>query len=56
MKKLLFVIIIFISGCNTNSVKNNFDRNFDFSNMTLNEFKLKLKDYAVNSPYPNINN
>ncbi len=55
MKKFL-VIIIFIAGCSSKKVEldnNLFD--FNFSNeLSFAEFKTKLKNYAENSPYPNI--
>ena len=55
MKK--FILIFFLlSGClysqnsNINAVS---DINFS-DDLTLEEFKLKLEEYANNSPYPNI--
>ena len=57
MKKLL-IIIIFITGCSSsnNELKNNlFDIEFS-DNLSFEEFQIKLKEYAENNPYPNINN
>ena len=55
MKKLLIIFII-ITGCSTYDDKlsnNNLDIKFS-DNMSFEEFKVKLKEYANNSPYPNI--
>ena len=55
MKKLLIIFII-ITGCSTYNDKlsnNNLDIKFS-DNMSLEEFRAKLEDYANNSPYPNI--
>ncbi len=57
MKKLL-IIIIFITGCSSSNkeLKNNlFDIEFS-DNLSFEEFQIKLKEYAENNPYPNINN
>ena len=55
MKKLLITFII-ITGCSTYNDKlsnNNLDIKFS-DNMSFEEFKVKLEEYANNSPYPNI--
>ncbi len=55
MKKLLITFII-ITGCSTYNDKlssNNLDIRFS-NNMSLEEFQVKLEEYANNSPYPNI--
>tara|TARA_B000000475_G_scaffold255111_1_gene234571 strand:- start:408 stop:581 length:174 start_codon:yes stop_codon:yes gene_type:complete len=55
MKKFILIFFLF-SGCvysqneNINAVS---DINFS-DDLTLEEFKLKLDEYANNSPYPNI--
>ena len=55
MKKFILIFFLF-SGCvysqneNINAVP---DINFS-DDLTLEEFKLKLEEYANNSPYPNI--
>ena len=57
MKKLLIIFFLTVS-CSMNNYKleNNFsDINF-FDDMTFEEFKNKLEEYAENSPYPNIDN
>tara|TARA_B100000530_G_C15874931_1_gene454955 strand:- start:31 stop:192 length:162 start_codon:yes stop_codon:yes gene_type:complete len=51
MKKLLCVLIIFLTSCTKNVIKSDF--NFS-ENMSFNEFKSKLEDYAKNNSYPNI--
>ena len=51
MKKILLLTAIFLSSCSSNTVKND----FNFSNeMSFEEFKTKLEEYAKNSPYPRI--
>ena len=57
MKKIL-IIFFLLSACSTNQ-KTNKTRleNLNFSdNLTINEFKIRLEEYALNSPYPNITN
>ncbi len=57
MKKFL-IIMIFITGCslNHNKISNDY-KNIIFSdNLSLEEFKIKLKEYAINNPYPNLDN
>ena len=55
MKRFILIFFLF-SGCvysqneNINAVS---DINFS-DDLTLEEFKLKLDEYANNSPYPNI--
>ncbi len=53
MNKLLILIIFFLVSCTSEMIKTD----FDISNeMSLNEFKNKLEEYAINNPYPNIDN
>ena len=55
MKKLL-IIFIMITACLTNNEQlsnNNLDIKFS-DNISFEEFKVKLEEYAKNSPYPNI--
>jgi hypothetical protein len=57
MKKMILVIIFFLSACTTDSAKNNFKNDLNFTNdMSFDEFKAKLKIYVKNSSYPNIDN
>ena len=54
MKNYLLIIFIFICSCNGKFSDNEIRNNFIFSDeMTFDEFKLKLEEYAKNSPYPN---
>ena len=55
MKKLLITFII-ITGCSTYNDKlsnNNLDIKFS-DNMSFEEFKVKLEEYANNNSYPDI--
>ena len=51
MKKLFFAIILLTTSCTTNINKSDF--NFS-KEMNMDEFKVKLKEYAENNPYPNM--
>ena len=55
MKKFILIFFLF-SGCVYNQNENiNAVSDINFSDdLTLEEFKLKLEEYANNSPYPNI--
>ena len=55
MKRLILIFLLF-SGCVYNQNANiNAVSDINFSDdLTLEEFKLKLEEYANNSPYPNI--
>ena len=57
MKKLLIIFFLTLScSMNNDKLENNFsDINFS-DDMTFEEFKNKLEEYAENSPYPNIDN
>ena len=57
MKKVL-IIFFLLSACSSNNInKENRLSTLDFSeNLTIEEFKLKLEQYANNSNYPNIDN
>tara|TARA_B000000475_G_scaffold169096_1_gene136024 strand:+ start:397 stop:558 length:162 start_codon:yes stop_codon:yes gene_type:complete len=51
MIKLLLLCLIFLVSCTTNNTRNN----FNFSDqMSFEEFRIKLDEYAINNPYPNI--
>ena len=55
MKRFILIFLL-LSGCVYNqNLKNNAVSDINFSDdLTLEEFKLKLEEYANNSPYPNI--
>ena len=54
MKIFIFLIIIFISACSS-ELNKNFSNNINLSSeMSIDEVKVKLKEYAENSTYPNI--
>ena len=51
MKKFLSVIIFFLVSCSSNNVTND----INFSNqMSFEQFRIKLEEYAKNNPYPKI--
>tara|TARA_B100000575_G_C22526448_1_gene340177 strand:- start:39 stop:200 length:162 start_codon:yes stop_codon:yes gene_type:complete len=51
MNKFIIIIIFFLASCNTKTVKKDFNFSEDLS---FEEFKIKLEEYAKNNPYPNI--
>ncbi len=51
MNKVLIIIVIFLTSCSKEIISNDLDFNKE---LTLEEFKLKLKEYTKNSTYPNI--
>ena len=55
MKRFILIFLL-SSGCVNNQNANiNVVSDLNFSDdLTLEEFKLKLEEYANNSPYPNI--
>jgi hypothetical protein len=57
MKRIILIFFL-LSGCSYNQVdftNNVSDTNFT-DNLSFEEFKTKLVEYAINSPYPNIDN
>ncbi len=57
MNKTLILFFILMLSCTSNNDKDISIRSFEsLDEMTFNEFKLKLDEYADNSPYPNIGN
>ncbi len=57
MKKI-FILFFLLSGCasNLSEKKENIPVTNFPNNLTFEEFKIKLKVYANNNPYPNIDN
>ena len=51
MKKIFFIILIFLSSCSSTMIKK--DVNFS-ENLTFEDFKIKLDEYSKNNDYPNI--
>ena len=51
MNKYLIVILFLLISCTSNSSRNE----FNFSDeMSFDEFRLMLDEYAKNNPYPNV--
>jgi len=57
MKRIILIFLL-ISGCSSNQTDNiNKFSNLNFSNdLSFEEFKIRLENYASSSPYPNIDN
>ena len=53
MKIFIILTLFFLISCSSNVARNNFSLTND---MSFQEFKIKLNEYAENNPYPNINN
>ena len=55
MKKIFILIFCFLISCSPNKVQNQNKNDHNFSTLlSLEEFKIRLKEYAINNPYPNI--
>ena len=51
MNKFLFLTIFLLASCSSYDVKNN----INFSDqMSFEEFRIQLEEYAKNNPYPKI--
>ncbi len=53
MNKVLLLLMFFLISCSSKPLKNNFD--FFNNDLSFEEFKLKLEEYANDNPFPNIN-
>ena len=54
IKRFLFLILI-LNSCSGNSEKVNLQNDFQFNDdLSFEEFKKKLDEYAIKNPYPNI--
>ena len=51
MKSFIILILFFLTSCSSDISRNNFNITDE---MSFQEFKIKLNEYAVNNPYPNI--
>ncbi len=57
MKKFLFIFLFLLSCSSSQNKINSNNLNMNFSeDLTLEQFRIKLQEYANNNPYPNINN
>ena len=58
MIKIFILIIFLLSGCAPNQVKksNNPTKIIFSDDLSLEEFKIKLEQYTIDSTYPNIDN
>ena len=55
MKKYLFLMIFLLFSCVSSDQGKKFNNNFNFSSdMSFDDFKNKLREYANKSPYPKI--
>ena len=48
-------MLLIFTACSSNNVQNQNNINFS-DDMSLEEFKINLKVYSNNNPYPNIDN
>ncbi len=57
MNKFLFIFILLVSCvANDNKIENNYSSlNFN-DDLSFDEFKIRLEEYAYNNPYPKIDN
>ena len=56
MKKFLFIFLFLLSCSSSQNEISSNNLNINFSeDLTLEQFKIKLEEYANNSPFPNIN-
>jgi len=55
MKRIILIFFL-LSGCSYNQVdiNNNLSEKSFSGNLSFEEFKIKLIEYSINSPYPNI--
>ena len=51
MNKYILLILIFLASCSSNTARNDFDVSDE---MSFEEFRIKLEEYALNNPYPKI--
>ena len=55
MKKILLISLIYLNSCSSNTISYNDDIMFN-EDLTFDEFKNKLNEYAKIKSYPNIDN
>tara|TARA_A100001015_G_scaffold302302_1_gene390343 strand:+ start:3656 stop:3835 length:180 start_codon:yes stop_codon:yes gene_type:complete len=59
MKYIIFFLVFFMSSCSNGIQKKNLNYDLDlFKNkdISFDEFRIKLEEYARNSSYPNLDN
>ena len=57
MRKIIYIIFLFLYSCSINPSLNNQKKDIDFEKkMSIEEFKIKLEEYVDNSSYPSIDN
>ncbi len=57
MKKILIIFFLLVNCSNNQNQNKTNISNITFSeDMSFEQFKIKLDEYAKNNPYPNINN
>lgn len=57
MKKILIIFFLLVNCSNNQNQNKTNISNITFSeDMSFEQFKIKLEEYAKNNPYPNINN
>ncbi len=57
MKNFIFLFLFILSSCSSNKFVEDINYNFSFkNNMNFEQFKSKVKEYAKQSSYPNIDN
>ena len=55
MKKIFFLLIFFLLGCNFNQRDVNMINSDFLDNLTFEEYKKKLEEYTNLSEYPDLN-
>ena len=57
MKKFIFFLLFFLTSCSQNLNNKNLEKKFLFDdNLSFDQFKSKLEEYAKYSDYPDIDN
>ena len=57
MRKIIYFVFLILYSCTTNPSLNENKISIDFEKkMSIEEFKIKLEEYANNSSYPSIDN
>ena len=51
MNRFIIFLLFFLASCSSSIERNDFNISDD---MSFDEFRIKLEEYAINNPYPNI--